>query len=221
MDGETKPAGDALPEGGQPSGGEGSPSVPPGFISEEDVNKRHAKLDKTIAQLNRELTEARQSYESTTAELTALRRQIDDAEAERYKDDPTQLSLYERQRKQRERDAALAAREKTIAQREAKIKADEEEVAKIKTDAVIAKLTAKYKLPENSLSGLGITDPEALAKVAVVMAANRLKAGAGDFNPDSGLTKGGATEPTQEQIDKMTDVQYREWASKRYKTNAR
>jgi hypothetical protein len=222
QDGETTTTGDALPGTGQPSGGEGNnPSKPQAkMYSEEDVGRRHAKLDKTIAQLNRELTEARQAGENTAAELQRRQKQIDDAEMERIGDDPAKLSVFQTHRAAQERIAKAEAKEREATRILTEVKAGQEALAADKAEIAVAKLASKYKIPVEDLTDLGITDPEALERVAVRLAAKRVtttpKGGEDDFTTDSGLTSGGESEPTAEQLGKMSDKQYHDWASKRF-----
>ncbi len=211
--------GDALPEEGQPSGGEVNPSAPKAkMYSEEEVKQRHSKLDKTIAQLTRELTEARQSGETTASDLKAMQKQLDDAEVARIGDDPEKVSVYQLRRTGQEERSKAAAEKREAARLMAEAKAEREAMAADKAEIAIGKLAIKYKLPDKTLRDLGITDIEALEKVAVTLAANMaVKAKPEGFNLDSGLSSGGAGEPTQEQLEKMSDAEYEKWASPRFK----
>lgn len=219
-DGETV-TGDALPEGGQPSTGQVNPSEPQvKMIPEEEVNKRHSKLDKTISQLTRELKEARDSNDSTASELGAIRKELDDAKMAQLGDDPEKISAYQLRRTAQE-ERTKAAKERADATRELReAKAEREALAADKAEITIGRLAIKYKIPERTLSELGITDSDALEKVAVTLAANmKVSRDIKDTGliPDSGLSTGGKGEPTQEDLTKMSEAQYHEWASKRYK----
>ncbi len=222
-DGETTTTGDALPEEGQSSGGEVSPSAPKAkMYSEEEMKRyeadRHAPLDRTIAQLRKDLKEARETGEATASELKAMQKQLDDAEVARIGDDPEKVSVYQLRRTVQEERSKAAAEKREATRLMAEAKAEKDAMAADKAEIAIGKLAIKYKLPDKTLRDLGINDIEALEKVAVTLAANMAtKAKPDGFNLDSGLSSGGVGEPTMDQLEKMSEAEYAKWASQRFK----
>jgi hypothetical protein len=95
-DGKTNDTKDALPGAaanpGQPSGGGGSnPSTAqqPKTYTEEEVNQRHSKLDKTIAELTKERdglkagsSDLAKQIETLTTEKTDLQKQVETLSAQ-------------------------------------------------------------------------------------------------------------------------------------------
>jgi len=187
--------------------------------------REQKKLTDQIEEANKVSESLRQNAEITNGKLTALQRQIDEAELDKAKDDPQLLSLYQQKQNLQTRATDLEERERKVATSEAQLKADKEAIAAAKAEATIVKVAVKYHLNIEDLSDLGITDEEALEKVAAKIAGGKpkKKAGeedkdAGDLTPDSGISSGGEHTPTMEERDKMSPEQYIAWRKKQEKT---
>lgn len=188
------------------------------------AGREQKKLADQLEAANAVSESLRQDAETTKGKLTALQRQIDEAELDKARDDPQLLNLYQRKQDLEQRATAIEERERKVATSEAQLKADKEAIAKAKADATVAQVAVKYHLNIEDLADLGITDEEALEKVAAKIGKpSKKKAGEGekedeDLMPDSGLTSGGEHTPTMEERDKMSPEQYIAWRKKQEKT---
>lgn len=114
----------------------------------------------------------KQDLQSTKSRLDALERETGEsrlAEARAGGDD--QLRIYQREEAVRKRERQADERDSDITRREGQVKADRAEVDKDKGIVSVAYVAAKHDLDPERLEKLGITDPEALEKVAEELAA--------------------------------------------------
>lgn len=181
------------------------------------AGREQKKLTDQIEAANAVSESLRQDAEVINGKLTALQRQIDDAELDKARDDPALLNLYQRKQDLEARATTLEERERKVATGEVQLKADKDAIAEAKRESMVVKVAVKYHLNIEDLSDLGITDEEALEKVAAKLAGGKpakKDKDAGDLEPDSGLTSGGEHTPTVEELDKMTPAQYDAWRKK-------
>lgn len=212
LDGENKTGQDALPQdnAGQPSPGtESSPSsTEPKTYTEEEVNKRHAKLDKTIASLTRERDGLKQNLESTNSRLDDLQRRIDEAEAEGARDNPELLNLYQERKKLREEKAQLQSDRKKLEEERA---AHEEELTiarETKREIEIWNIAKAHGVDANTLKEkcqkFNLTSDEQVEEMAQTLAGSK-PAETTPRQPlktDSNAGSGGAQSFTDVRFDK-------------------
>ena len=191
---------------GQPSGGEvgtTSGSNTPKQYTEE----QHSKiLSDTKAHFGRErvtLTKERDTLkaelESTVSRLEELEGHVNEAELEKARDNPELLKTYQQRQDFGKRVKDLKAKEREIAQREAQLKVDTEAVAGEIKGAMVARIAVKHGLNIQQVESWGVTDEEALDKVAGDFA----KGKTGEPTVDSGISSGN-----------LSDLQTREKANK-------
>jgi hypothetical protein len=70
--------------------------------TEEQVNERHSKLDRTIARLTRERDALKSGHESISSQLAELQMRIDGEDEAKYKDRPDELDILQKRKKLRE-----------------------------------------------------------------------------------------------------------------------
>ena len=182
------------------------------------AGREQKKLTEQIEAANAVSESLRQNAEIINGKLTALQQQIDEAELDKARDDPQLLNLYQRKHDLETRATTLEERERKVVTGEAQLKADKEAIASAKAETTVARVAIKYHLNIEDLSDLGITDEEALEKVAAKLAGGKGKTpkdkDAGDLEPDSGLTSGGEHTPTIEELEKMPMAEYIKWREK-------
>lgn len=159
------------------------------------AGREQKKLTEQIEAANAVSESLRQDAKVTNEKLTALQRQIDDAELDKARDDPQLLNLYQQKHDLETRATALEERERKVATGEAQLKADKVAIAEAKTEGMVVKVALKHHLSIEDLVGLNINDEETLDKVAAKIAAGKGKTekDAGDLTPDSALGSGGLT----------------------------
>ena len=181
------------------------------------AGREQKKLTEQIEAATKESESLRQNAEIINGKLTALQQQIDDAELDKARDDPQLLNLYQRKHDLETRAATLEERERKVATGEAQLKADKDAIASAKAETTVVKVAIKYHLNIEDLSDLGITDEEALEKVAAKLAGGKpakKEKDADDLTPDSGLGSGDKHTPTIEEQDKMSPAEYVAWRKK-------
>jgi len=166
----------------------------------------------------------KQDLQSTTSRLDNLERDTNESRlAEARAGGDEHLLLYNREEAVKKRERQVEETLRDITRREGQVKADRTEVDKDKAVVSTAYIAAKHGLETEELESLGISDPEALEKVAEKLA--KLKGGEGEgeggegegeeeFMPDTGETTGSG-EPTREQLEKMPMSQYAAHVAKR------
>lgn len=169
----------------------------------------------------------KQELQATTSRLDALERERDESRLAEARGDPDQLRAYQREQELRKLERQVTEMQADLARREGQLKEDRAEVDKDRGVVSIAYIAAKHGLETEELESLGISDPEALERVAERLAAAKPKGeggegeggegkgeGEGEFTPDSGVTTGSG-EPTKEQLEKMSMGQYAAYVQKR------
>lgn len=166
------------------------------------------------------------SLESTTRRLDALELEQNEARLAEARGDPDKLRAYQQDQDRAKRQRTLDDKEADLTAREAKLKTDR---AAVDTDlgvVNVAYVAAQHGLKTEDLEGLGITDQEALEKVAERLAAAGPKgeaegegegegeeegaAAAEELSPDSGEGTGaGPKTLTTEGVEKssMSDIE--------------
>jgi chromosome segregation ATPase len=214
------------PEAGQTSGDEkGSTSGgEPETFTKADLEK--ARSD-ALAEKGREVKEVSEKLKSVSTERDSLQqklddhktivddlqKRIDDLELQAVGDDPDAKAAL-RQKKEAKREAeslVKKAREQLVevTKREEQAKADLDAANKAKLEVHISKLSTKYGVNEDWLSGLNVSDPTILEQIAE-KAGKRVedsKTKKEPIKPDSGETLGGVGLP-----DKAKDKIKAGWA---------
>jgi len=151
---------DALPGAndtkGQPSDQNGeNPSNQPKTFTEEEVKKmvseRHSTLDRQIADLTKQLTDAK-------SQLSAYQKEKEDAELEKVKDDPEKLSVYQLRKQARELTEIKKGLEERLAQLESELEEERKLSAPLKIAPLVKEVAEEFE-------GL---DPDKLAKLVVI-----------------------------------------------------
>ena len=117
-----------------------------------------------------------QELQSTKSRLDALERETGEsrlAEARAGGDDS--LRIYQREEAVRKRERQADERDGDLTRREGQVKTDRAEVDSDRGVVSVAYLAAKHGVAVEKLESYGITDPEALEKVAVDLAAAKPK----------------------------------------------
>lgn len=167
----------------------------------------------------------REELQRNQSRLDALERERDESRlAEARAGGDKELLLYNREEVVKKRERQVEETVGDVTRREGQIKTDRAEVAKDRGIVSINVLAAKHGLEPEDLESLGISDPEALERVAERLAGTKPKGKGGEeegesgegepFVPDTGETTGSG-EPTHEQLEKMTMDQYAAYAKKR------
>jgi len=151
---------DALPGAndtkGQPSDQNGeNPSNQPKTFTEEEVKKmvseRHSTLDRQIADLTKQLTDAK-------SQLSTYQKEKEDAELEKVKDDPEKLSAYQLRKQARELTEIKKGLEERLAQLESELEEERKLSAPLKIAPLVKEVAEEFE-------GL---DPDKLAKLVVI-----------------------------------------------------
>lgn len=232
-DAEGKTKGGGSEEGRSSSEIPPEPSQPPEMLTREQAeklaNERHSKLDKRISELEKQSNRAVKGQEAAQARAQAaetayaeLQRERESQELEGIKDNPDALTIFQRKKALREMEVALNKREAEMKRREEENTEALAEVTRFKVVKQAMEIVAKPGYEDVSAEDLiELTDgtPEKMEKMALKLAKLKPKASekTEPFEPDSARNKGGASKPTQEQLEKMTPAQYAEWAKTRFK----
>ena len=213
-----------LPEGEHPSGETSlEPSTPSGTYTQEQVEKlvreRHSKLDTRISGLEKQMAKSAKAMETaerraTEAEaaLTEAQKAKDEAELESIGDNPDALTLHRARMRQRERDAELTKRERTLEQNKAEHEEAIREALEFKQARSATEIASKYEGIDPATL-LELTDGSVEKMEVLAQKLGTLKAKAPSFKPDSGLTSGGAGKLTNEQVENMPVEAYAEHPS--------
>ena len=192
MDGETKTAQDALPQGGQPSGDTGcSPSTEPiKTYTEAEVAARHGKLDKMIAQLTKERDALKQDSETMKQTVAELQRRIDESEEEEAKSTPDSLRNYQKGKQLRDLEARLKEQQRQIELKE-QLNADKLQKAdELEAENLIISKALEHHVDigelKTKIQKFNLTTEEQIAEMASTLAEKKLPP-----KGDSGLSVGG------------------------------
>ncbi len=189
-----------------------------------DAKSEAGRLQKAAEQARDSLTG---QLQTVSKRLNELEKTEDESRLAEARGDPSQLRLYQREQAVKTRERAAEEKEGDLKNREGQLKTDRADVDKDKGVVSVAYLAAKHGLKTEDLESLGISDPEALERVAEQLAA--AKGGQGDkggegkegeegeFSPDSSEGTGGPGTPTTEQLDKMSMPEYAAWRKKTMK----
>ncbi len=211
------------PGAGQ-SSGDGTGTTPaelPKTFTESEVQKavndalakagREAKaLELRKVELEKEKTE----HTAWLEERKKAEKERDEAEAERLKDKPEELSIYQRQKRLREAEAALVeskqafeAERLTHAER---IKAVEETERETTVFEIATELNGDPVILKATAGELNLTSNDQIKALAKrLWPPAKKEAPPGTKNkPDSGETGGGGGKLTNEQIEKMSSEEY-------------
>lgn len=159
--------------------------------------------------------------ESTNTRLDNLEREQDESRLTEARGDPDQLRIYQREQANKKLEREVAELQRDLARREEQLKADRTEVDKDRGVVSIAYIAAKHGLETEELESLGISDHDALERVAEKLATAKPKepgtgeeGGEGEgegeakpFVPDSGETTGSG-KINMEAQRKMSDDQW-------------
>ncbi len=139
-----------------------------------------AKLKSDSASMGQGRAEAiaKQEKAALTLELDSIKSRFDaledqgnEARLAEARGDPAKLTAYQLDQANRKRERAVTDSEADMVRREGLLKTGEEALKESQGSASIAIVAAKHGLKTAALEELGITDPEALEKVAVKLAA--------------------------------------------------
>lgn len=212
LDGENKAGQDALPQdnAGQSSpGAESSPSNAPKTYTEEELNKRHAKLDKTIAQLTKERDGLKQDLGSTNGRLDELQRRIDEAEAEGARDNPELLNLYQERKKLRDEKAQLQSDRKKLEEERASHEEELTIARETRREIEIWDIAKAHGVDANTLKEkcqkFNLTSNEQVEEMAQTLSGSKPQEGDAPKQPlkaDSNVGSGGAQSFTDVRFDK-------------------
>lgn len=154
----------------------------PVTLSQKDYTKLKSDAEASAGRA-KELTTTKTDRDNLKGQVETLNTRLEALEtatrnaalAEAQKSgDSGALTLFNKTDSLNQRERAIIDRESKVKQRELQVQADEEESGRTKATLTIPKIVAKYKLDEagqTHLEELGITDEEALDKIAARMAA--------------------------------------------------
>jgi hypothetical protein len=194
-------------------------------FTEQEVTKTISDLKAAHGREQKRLTDqleaARQDTEATNQRLTELQRRIDEAELDKARDDPALLKLYQERQELQKEKATIEEEKRNLQRDRVQLDADKQAVTEAKKDAMVVNVALKHHLNIKDLADLGITDEEALDKVAARIAAGKpKKAGEEEkeLEPDSALGSGEKGTPTMEEQEKMSPAEYIKWRQSQEKT---
>jgi len=139
---------------------------------ESDAAAKAGRLQKA-AEVERDTF--KKELESTNSRLDSLEREVNESRLAEARGDPEQLRIYNREQAVVKRERQAGDKERDLASREEQLKSDLETLATDKGVVNIAYIAAKHGLETEDLEDLGISDPEALEKVAEKLAAVKTK----------------------------------------------
>lgn len=201
-----------LPDGSKETPRDASKGTPQGkgkLYTDAEISQ--IKADSAAMGQGREKKVATEEKEALTQELQATQARLDALERDQNQSrlaeargDPTALRIHQREQAIATRERAAEGKDRDLTRREAQLKAGADALATDKGVVAIAYIAAKHGLATELLESFGITDPEALEKVAAgLAAAAKPKDGAEDgeeggeveaeLEIDSGLNVGGLT----------------------------
>ncbi|GAH67173.1 unnamed protein product, partial [marine sediment metagenome] len=182
-------------------------------IKADSASMGQGRAEKVAKQEKETLT---QELQSTKTRLDALEARANEARLAEARGDPVKLRTYQGEQAVATRERQVEEQIRDIARREGQLKADREEVNRDKGVVSIAYVAAKHGLEVEDLESLGISDPDALEKVAVKLAAAgkppeteeektareaREAAGEEKLDLDTGEGSGSGEKTEQEKLD--------------------
>jgi len=155
-----------------------------------------------------------QDLQTTKTRLDDLEGQVRESRLAEARGDPAQLTLFQREEAITKRERQVGEKDRDLARREGQLTSDRADVDKDKGVVSIAYIAAKYGLETEKLEALGVSDPEALERVAKELASAKPggkapPSGGGDeeggrLEPDTGEGTGGGAKPlTTESVEGM------------------
>jgi chromosome segregation ATPase len=224
LDGESNEAQDALHQkDGQPSAEDGnSPSKKaPKTYTEEEVNRRHSTLDKTIAVLTKERDQAKQDLEATNSRLDELQRRIDEAEEEGVRAKPEAHDIWKQRKELRDLKNQLEAEKRQLDKDTADHQDALRQIEEMKAESSISKIASSKGVDPELLKAkckkLGLTTEDQITEMADTLASIKPQnteekpeeEGKKPLNADSNLHSGALGKITNEQANKMSMEEYR------------
>lgn len=181
----TKKRKDSSPGGpGQASGGKGgtTSTKKAKVYTEKDIVKirSDAAAETGRATSAQETAEgerdaAKKALESLKNRFDTLEAEVDQTRLAEDRGDPVALRQYQREQTVKKRERAAEEKELDLETREAALGTERKAVDGDKLKVDISFIAAKHGLEVEDLEGLGITDPEALEKVAEKLATGKGK----------------------------------------------
>ncbi len=180
-----------------------------------------AEFGRERAALTKERDSLKSQVESASSRLDALERQISEVELEGIRENPELLKAYQQRQDLGKKMKDLDIKERELAQREAQVRADSEAIKADREGAIVARVAVKHGLNIQQVESWGITDEEALDKIAGDFAKAKPKAGEVETTPDSGMSSGSLSSLAMREKankdfseGKITEKQFREIVGK-------
>jgi len=179
---------DAKPVNGSPENGEESTSKATKTFTEKELNTILTQKGRD----DKALSDRKAKLEEREANLLKWERERDSVELEAVKDDPIKMNIVKERQK-------LRLDREEVARTKREVDSQYEEIKQYKAEKSISEVASKYKVDVGLLKGTGITDPEALERVAAVISQTRVQNEETNI-PDSGGTSGGGKTFTRSYI---------------------
>jgi len=150
-------------------------------LSQKDYAKLKSDAEASAGRA-KELTTTKGERDNLKGQVDTLNTRLEHLETEsrnrafdtaRQSGDPSAIQAFERTDRLNQRERDIIDRESKVKVRELQVKADEDEAVRTKSTLTIPKIAAKYKLDVAELEELGITDEEALDRVAARIAGTK------------------------------------------------
>ena len=209
---------DSLQKPGQTSGGEGetTPKDTAKTYTETELQKaisdalaQKGRDAKTLADQAAGLKAQQDAIQAKEAELAEIQKQIDEAELEAARYDPDKLRTYQARQAEKQQRQSVEAERRQLAKEKAELERSRAEhqaeidgARQLAMETKIYEIAARHEVNPAILKELKLTtveQVETVAKHLSGMTPKEQKEEAAQFTPDSGVTKGGTAEKSEEQ----------------------
>ena len=174
--------GDAIPEKGQDSAEDAQRDSKPKVYTEDEAEK---KFSQQRSVLDKQVSKWKGAAEKAQAALEQLRKEQDEAELKEIGDDPSAVTLHEKKKALRDREAEIARKE---AEHESKVASQAEALAALEAsnrEKEAKRIAAKHTVDAKLVAKYGGDDMEAFARDLPKLSETEKKR-----LPDSGVTTG-------------------------------
>jgi len=191
------------------------------MLSDEKAaaGRKHAELAKQVSSLNTERGTLQNELKGTRSQLDEIQGRIDASEVDSARDNPEMMRLYQQRRDLRAKEQGLQAERAKVDSERAELDKQRGEFQEWQQKRMLDEVSKEYGVPVDTLANLGLTDREALERVAQAL---KSQAPAGSTQSttsvaDSGISVGGGEALTPEQLEKLSMDQYADQWGKRQK----
>jgi len=232
MQDDTQGGSHSLPQdAGQAPGGDEDTSAKAKTYSQDEVNKmlrdekaaagrKQVDLAKQVQTLSTERATLQNELNSTRTRLDAVEATIEASEADAARDNPDMLRLYQERKTLRAKEQSLQTDRAKLDAERSQLDQERQEFQQWQHQRMIEDVSKAYGVSAETLANLGLTDREAVERVAQALKSQGTAADTDSTSSaaDSGITLGGGRVLSPEELEKLDMDSYaKQWKDRQGK----